>query len=204
MTLFPAFLKLEGRRCLVVGAGIVAQGKIPSLLRAGAKVQVVAPEATERIQNWARAKKVTWERRPFREEDLDGVFLVIAATPSSELHAQIQEESRRRGVLCNAVDDPAHCDFFYGAVVRRGGLLIAISTSGRSPALAQRIRKKLEREFSEEYAVWVEEIGAVRERLLKKKLSRERRVELLHRLASTISFEEFLRRSSRKRKTDGT
>jgi siroheme synthase-like protein len=204
MTLFPAFLKLEGRRCLVVGAGLVAQEKIPSLLRAGAEVHVVAPEATERIQNWVRAKKVTWEQRPFRKEDLDGVFLVIAATPSGELHAQIQEQSRRLGVLCNAVDDPAHCDFFYGAVVRRGGLLIAISTSGRSPALAQRIRKKLEQEFSEEYAAWLEEIGAVRERLLTKKLSRERRVELLHRLASNISFEEFLRRSSRKRKTERT
>jgi siroheme synthase-like protein len=204
MTLFPAFLKLEGRRCLVVGAGTVAQEKIPSLLRAGAKVLVVAPEGSERIQNWARAKKITWERRAFRNQDLDDVFLVIAATPSGELHAQIQAESRRRGVLCNAVDDPAHCDFFYGAVVRRGSLLIAISTSGRSPALAQRIRKKLEQQFSDEYAAWIEEIGAVRERLLKKNLSRERRVELLHRLAGELSFEEFLRRSSRERKADRT
>jgi precorrin-2 dehydrogenase / sirohydrochlorin ferrochelatase len=200
MTLFPAFLRLDGRHCLVVGAGAVAEEKIPSLLRAGANVHVVAPEATAQIQSWARAKKIAWERRPFRAQDLKGAFIVIAATSSGALHARIQSQARRRGVLCNAVDDPAHCDFFYGAVVRRGGLVIAISTSGRSPALAQRIRKKLEQEFGEEYAAWVEEIGAVRERLLNKKLSRERRVELLHRLASNFSFEEFLRRQKKKRK----
>jgi precorrin-2 dehydrogenase/sirohydrochlorin ferrochelatase len=200
MTLFPAFLRLEGRRCLVVGAGPVAEEKIPSLLRAGAKVRVVAPEATERIQEWARAKKIVWARRAFRSEDLAGAFLVIAATSSSSLHARILTQARRRGVLCNAVDDPEHCDFFYGAVVRRGGLLIAISTSGRSPALAQRIRKKLEQEFSQEHAAWLEEIGAVRERLMEKKIPRERRRVLLHRLASELSFEEFLRRRSRKQK----
>src|SRR5271154_5157984 len=200
MTLFPAFLRLEGRHCLVVGAGAVAEEKIPSLLRAGANVHVVAPEATAQIQSWARAKKIAWERRPFRAQDLKGAFLVIAATSSGALHARIQSQARRRGVLCNAVDDPEHCDFFYGAVVRRGGLLIAISTSGRSPALAQRIRKKLEQEFSEEYAAWVEEIGAVRQRLMEKKIPRDRRRVLLQRLASEVSFEEFLRRGSRKRK----
>ena len=201
MTLFPAFLKLEGRRCLVVGAGPVAEEKIPSLLRAGAKVRVVAPEATERIQEWARAKKIVWARRAFPRRrpgrrvpgDRRDVFRV-------SLHARIQAQARRRGVLCNSVDDPEHCDFFYGAVVRRGGLLIAISTSGRSPALAQRIRKKLEEEFGEEYAAWLEEIGAVRERLMEKKIPRERRRVLLHRLASDLSFEEFLRRRTRKRK----
>src|SRR5271169_3551817 len=113
MTLFPAFLKLEGRRCVVVGAGPVAEEKIPSLLRAGAKVRVVAPQATERVQIWARAKKIIWERRAFRSEDLAGAFLVIAATSSALLHARIQAQARRRGVLCNAVDDPEHCDFFY-------------------------------------------------------------------------------------------
>ena len=185
---------------MVVGAGPVAEEKIPGLLRAGAKVRVVAPQATERVQIWAQAKKIIWERRAFRSEDLAGAFLVIAATSSGALHARILAQARRRGVLCNAVDDPEHCDFFYGAVVRRGGLLIAISTSGRSPALAQRIRKKLEQEFSEEYAAWVEEIGAVRQRLMKKKIPRERRRVLLQRLASEVSFEEFLRRGSRKRK----
>src|SRR5208282_178591 len=103
MTLFPAFLKLEGRCCLVVGAGPVAEEKIPGLLRAGAKVRVVAPAATERIQNWARAKKISWERRVFRSQDLAGTFLVIAATSSGALHARILAQARRRGVLCNAV-----------------------------------------------------------------------------------------------------
>ena len=162
-------------------------------------MRVVAPEATERIRNWASAKKIIWEQRAFRARDLAGAFLVIAATPSGALHARIQAQARRRGVLCNAVDDPEHCDFFYGAVMRRGGLLIAISTSGRSPALAQRIRKKLEQEFSEEYAAWVEEIGTIREWLFEKNITVERRRTLLHRLASHVSFEEFLRRQQKRK-----
>ncbi len=199
MALFPAFLKLGGRRCLVVGAGAVAEEKIQSLLHAEAEVRVVAPRATRRIQGWARAKKLRWEARKFRPSDLTRVFLVVAATSSTALHTEIYKQARRRGVLCNAVDDPEHCDFYYGAVVRRGSLQIAISTGGHSPALAQRLRKQIEREIGSEYAWWLEEIGAARKRLFAKSISPERRRALLHGLASEISFEEFLRRRKRKR-----
>ena len=200
MILFPAFLKLAGRRCLVVGAGRVAQEKIEGLLRAEADVRVVAPRATRWIRRWARAGKIRWDARKFRSSDLRGAFLVVAATSTPPLHAEIYKQARRRGVLCNVVDDPEHCDFYYGSVVRRGSLQIAISTGGHSPALAQRLRKRLEREFGVEYAEWLEEIGAARERLFAKSIPPERRKALLHRLANEISFDKFLRRRKRKRK----
>lgn len=200
MPLFPAFLKLAGRRCLVVGAGSVAQDKIEGLLRAGAKVRVVAPDATDWIRAWTRAKKIRWDRRKFRPTDLADAFLVVAATSSPALHAGIYRQARRRGVLCNVVDDPAHCDFYYGAIVRRGELQIAISTGGHSPALAQRLRKKLEKEIGAAYGQWLDELGAARKRLFAKSISPARRKTLLHRLASEISFKKYLRgRHARKK-----
>jgi precorrin-2 dehydrogenase / sirohydrochlorin ferrochelatase len=197
MNLFPAFLKLAGRRCLVVGAGPVAEEKIEGLLRAEADVRVVAPEATRRIRELARRKKIRWDERAFRASDLSGAFLIVAATSSPSLHAQVYRQAKRRGVLCNVVDDPEHCDFYYGSVVRRGMLQIAISTGGLSPALAQRLRKKLEEEFGAEYEEWLKELGKIRKRLFAKKIAPERRRALLHRLASQASFEEFVRQKKR-------
>jgi len=185
---------------LVVGAGLIAEEKIESLLHAGANVRVVAPEATDRVQSWARAKKIRWDAREFRAADLARAFLVIAATSSPALQATIFRRACRLGVLCNAVDDPAHCDFYYGAVVRRGELQIAISTGGHSPALAQRLRKKLEKEIGAEYERWVTTLGAARKRLFAKSISPARRKALLHELASEISFEKFLRKRHASKK----
>src|SRR5437870_12981286 len=100
------FLKLEGQRCLVVGAGDVAESKIAGLLEAAAKVRVVAPEATPQVPSWAATGQIEWLARPCEPSDLDGMFLVIAATFSPELHEQIHAEARRRGVLCTVVDFP--------------------------------------------------------------------------------------------------
>ena len=200
MPLFPAFLKLEGRRCLVVGAGRIAEEKIESLLRAGGKIEVVAPEGTGRVRAWSRTRKIRWQQRRFRAADLRGAFLVVAATSSPKLHAQIFRRARRIGVLCNSVDDPAHCDFYYGSVVRRGELQIAISTGGHSPALAQRLRKKLEKEISAEYERFVTTLGAARKRLFAKTMTPARRKQLLHELASEISFERFLRKRRASKK----
>ena len=200
MPLFPAFLKLKGRRCLVIGAGPIAEEKIESLLRADADVRVVAPAATDRVHTWARAGRIRWDARKFRPSDLRDIFLAVAATSSPALHARIFRAARRRRVLCNVVDDPPHCDFYYGAVVRRGALQIAISTEGHSPALAQRLRKQMERQFGAEYERWIEKLGAARRKLFKKSISGERRRELLHELASENSFEEFLRHRKRKQK----
>jgi len=198
MILFPAFLKLAGRRCLIVGAGKVAEEKIEGLLRAGADVRVVAPEATRRIRELARKKKIRWDGRAYRASDLSEIFLVVAATSSPSLHAQIYRQAQRQRVLCNVVDDPKHCDFYYGSVVRRGELQIAISTGGHSPALAQRLRKKMEKEFGAEYEEWLKELGKIRKRLFAKKITPERRRALLHQLASEASFEKFLGRKQGK------
>src|SRR5207253_6588073 len=189
MTLFPMFLKLERRSCLVVGAGTIGEPKIQSLLVAGANVQVIAPQARQAVMDWASAGLIVWEPRAFLPNDLEGVFLVIAATASAELNQLVFNEAQRRNILCNAVDDPENCDFYFPAVVRRGQLQIAISTGGQSHALAHRLRRELEIEFGEEYSEWVEELGKVREKLLSSELDSDHRKQLLHSLASRDAFE---------------
>jgi len=186
MSLFPMFVKLEGRSCLVVGAGAIGEGKISGLLEAGAVVSVDSPQATPRVHKWYTSGVVKWLRRKFRKEDLDAKFLVIAATASAKVNAMVFEEARRRNVLCNSVDDPPHCDFFYAAVVRRGDLQIAISTNGKSPALAQRLRKRFERQFGPEYEDKVNQLGAARERLFGAAMEPMRRRELLLRMAREV------------------
>jgi precorrin-2 dehydrogenase/sirohydrochlorin ferrochelatase len=193
MSLFPMFLKLAGRRCLVVGAGKIAEGKIEGLLPTGAEVLVVAPKATAGVQALARDGDISWKRRDFKLSDLKSVFLVVAATSSLPLHEKIYREARRRGVLCNVVDDPPHCDFYYGSVVRRGALQIAISTAGQSPALSQRIRKTLQKQFGPEYEEWITALGIARENLFARKMNPEERKNLLHVLASEEVFRDFLR-----------
>ena len=186
--MFPMFVKLEGRRCLVVGAGTVAEGKIRSLLDAGASVQVVAPQAVMHIQKWAWEGTIGWSARGFQSHDLDGAFLVITATSSPDVNARVFKEAREKKVLCNSVDDPENCDFYYPAVVRRGDLQIAISTNGRSPALAQRLRQELEEQFGPEYEAWVKELGEARDQLTAKKVPLAPRRKLLHEIASREAF----------------
>ncbi|HKW16892.1 MAG TPA: bifunctional precorrin-2 dehydrogenase/sirohydrochlorin ferrochelatase [Terriglobales bacterium] len=186
--MFPIFLKLEGRQCLVVGAGTVAEGKIRGLLDAGALVQVVAPKAVFQIRRWDFEGKLSWKPREFDPRDLDEAAIVIAATNSHEVNTHIFREAKLHNVLCNSVDDPENCDFYYPAVVKRGDLQIAISTNGRSPALAQRLRKDLEEQFGPEYEAWVQELGNAREQLNGTVLDAEARKKLLHELASREAF----------------
>jgi precorrin-2 dehydrogenase / sirohydrochlorin ferrochelatase len=188
---FPLFLKLENRPCLVVGAGNIAESKIAGLLEADAAVRVIAPEATPQVQSWAQAGNLDWRQRPFQPADLQGMFLVVAATSSTPVHQEIFAEAHRLGVLCNVVDVPHLCDFYYPAVVRRGSLQIAISTAGESPALAQRLRKELEIQFGPEYEAWVAAIGQARAEIATKNMSPEDRNELLHNLASEEFFQAF-------------
>jgi len=186
--MFPIFLKLDGRRCLVVGAGKVAEGKIGGLLDTGASVEVVAPKAVWQIQKWAWEGALGWKARIFEPSDLDHVSIVIAATSIPEVNAEVFKQARLRNVLCNAVDDPENCDFYYPAVVNRGDLQIAISTGGRSPALAQRLRRELEEQFGPEYESWVAELGKAREELISQTLDGESRHKLLHQMASREAF----------------
>src|SRR6266853_2338380 len=189
MTLFPMFMKLEGRSCLVVGAGTIGEPKISSLIAAGASVRVVALDATAAVTEWARTGAITWEARAFDSADLDETFVVIAATNSRDLNVAIFHEARQRNILCNVVDDPEYCDFYYPAVVRRGDLQIAISTNGHSPALAQRIRRELEIQFGPEYGEWLDELGRTRQQLFASKIDPDERRRLLHELASREAFE---------------
>lgn len=192
MPLFPLFVKLDGRACLVVGAGSVGESKIASLLEAGAKVRVISPNATRTVQGWAAQGHIEWAPRRFEPQDLEGVFLVVAAIPAGDVSASVHEEARRRGVLCNSVDDPAHCDFYYPAIVKRGDFQIAISTSGLSPALAQRLRKELEAQFGPEYETWLNELGRIRQALFSDAMDPEDRKRLLHELASEEALETYL------------
>jgi precorrin-2 dehydrogenase/sirohydrochlorin ferrochelatase len=191
--LFPMFLKLSNRPCLVVGAGAIAESKIASLLDAGGRVRVVAPEATPQVRAWAQSKTLDWHPRAFEPADLDGMFLVIAATSSTELHERIFEEATRRAVLCNIVDVPPLCDFYYPSVVQRGALQIAISTAGQSPALAQRLRKQLEDQFGPEYEEWLVHLGKARDKLHATDMDPDERKRLLHADATEEAFEAFLR-----------
>jgi precorrin-2 dehydrogenase/sirohydrochlorin ferrochelatase len=192
-TLFPMFLKLSARPCLVVGAGSIGESKIASLLEAGGHVRVVAPQATAQVRSWAQSNTVEWHQRSFQPHDLEGMFLVVAATSSTELHERIFALATQRGVLCNVVDVPPLCDFYYPSVVQRGALQIAISTAGQSPALAQRLREQLEDQFGPEYEEWLAQLGEAREKLHSTKMDPEERKRLLHGHASEEAFETFLR-----------
>ncbi len=191
--LFPMFLKLEGRNCLVLGAGSVGEQKIRGLIDCGADVRVVAPTASAAVREWAGRGELAWVTRAFEVSDLDGVFLVVAATSSAEVNHVIYREAQAHGILCNVVDDPPYCDFYYPAVVRRGQLQIAISTSGLSPALAQRIRKQFELEFPEVYGDWLEELGAKRATMFCQGSDPELRKRRLHQLVTPEAFLEFVR-----------
>ncbi|MGC2820337.1 MAG: bifunctional precorrin-2 dehydrogenase/sirohydrochlorin ferrochelatase [Candidatus Sulfotelmatobacter sp.] len=194
--LFPMFLKLEGKRCLVVGAGKVGEPKIGGLIDTGACIHVIALEASDVVHGWARDKKIALELRAFVPEDLEGMALAVVATSSRPVNETIYQEAQRRGVLCNVVDVPEYCDFYYPAVVRRGDLQIAVSTTGQSPSLAQKIRQQLERQFGPGYAQWVAELGATRKLVLASDLDPQRKRELLQSLASREALEAALTEQS--------
>jgi precorrin-2 dehydrogenase/sirohydrochlorin ferrochelatase len=183
LNLFPMMLKLAGRKCVVIGAGNVAAEKIDSLLSCSAKVFVISPKAVRRISARANAGLLVWKRRRFSPRDLAGAFLAIAATDSPSTNESVFRSCKAHKVLCNSVDDPAHCDFFYPAVVRRGALQIAVSTSGCSPALASRLRKDLARQFGPEWATFVKELGDRRQEILST-ASNTGRKKLLKQLAA--------------------
>lgn len=183
MSLLPVFLRLERRPVLVVGAGTVAQSKLQSLRSTGAVITVVAPEAIPAILDLAAAGAFLWRQRTFRPSDLDGIFLVIAATNDSAVNHSIYEEALRRNVLCNAVDDPPNCDFYFGSVVARGDLQIAISTAGESPALAQRLRREIDEQLPQDLGPWLHELGALRQQIRGTAPAGPARNLLLHELA---------------------
>jgi siroheme synthase-like protein len=160
--LFPLFLKLGRRDVLVVGAGAVAERKVESLLGSGARVRLVAPDATAKLRRLADEGRVDWKPRRFEDRDLEGAWLVVAATGDAETQRRVASEAEARRVFLLAVDDPANASAYSGAVVRRDPFLIAISSSGATPALTRVLREILEQVLPGD--AWVEHARALREK----------------------------------------
>jgi precorrin-2 dehydrogenase/sirohydrochlorin ferrochelatase len=149
---YIACLKLTGRRCLVVGGGHIGLEKVEGLLACDASVAVVAPEVCPPLHELVKDGSITWERRAYRPDDLEGTFMVIAATDDSEVNIGVYDDAERRAMLVNVVDVPPLCNFILPAIVRTGPLAIAISTAGASPALAKRMKAQIAAEYGEPYA----------------------------------------------------
>lgn len=167
MRYYPIFLKVADRACLVVGGGEVGARKVKTLLSCGASVGVVSPEVVEWLDEKIQEGVVDLVGSHYEEQQLEGRFLVIAATDDVELNSRIARDAEKRGLMCNVVDYPQEGNFILPALVQRGALTLAISTSGKSPALARQLRRDLEERFGIEYADFLEIMGAVRSRLLK-------------------------------------
>jgi uroporphyrin-III C-methyltransferase / precorrin-2 dehydrogenase / sirohydrochlorin ferrochelatase len=164
---YPIALELEGCRCTVIGGGDIAEQKARGLVEAGAQVTVVSEVFTEGLEQLARHQELELVRRPYSHGDLEGEFLAIAATGDPAVNAEIFKEAQERRVLLNAVDDVEHCHFAAPAVVRRGDFAVAISTGGKAPALAKRVRRELAERFDEGYAALVDILGEVREETIR-------------------------------------
>ncbi len=183
MSLFPAFLKLRNRPCLVVGAGEIAWSKITSLLEAEADLSVIATEARDEVHQLAAHARIRLSLRPYQPNDISGHFLVIAATDDRHLNAAVYRDAQARNILCNAVDDPPNCDFYFGSIVRRGDLQVAISTNGQSPAFAQRLRREIDTALPADLGPWLAALGEIRREILQTHPPGESRKYLLHNLA---------------------
>jgi precorrin-2 dehydrogenase/sirohydrochlorin ferrochelatase len=163
---YPITLKLDGRRCVVVGGGTVAARKVDALLAARAEVVVVSPELCHPLKARYTAADIKYRPRDFEPRDLEGAFVAIAATDSPEVNAAVFEAAQSAGILVNVVDEPELCSFYVPAVVRRGDLTIAVSTGGNSPALARRIREQLDEQFGSEYTAFGQLLGEFRPRVI--------------------------------------
>lgn len=164
-TYYPVFLNLADRRCVVIGGGSIAEGKVKGLLEAGARVTVISPELTPELKKLATEEKIQHLQRSYQPGDVREAFLAISATDDRTVNAHVWLEAEEAGILINAVDDAAHCNFIAGSIVRQGTLTIAISTSGSAPALAVRLKEKMAREFGPEYAEFLELMEKLREPL---------------------------------------
>ena len=162
---YPVVLDLGGRPVLVVGGGAVAERKVEGLRAAGASITVVSPRVSARLAKMADDGDIRVRLRSYRRSDLRGVAIVFAATDDRNVNAAVAADSRRRRIWVNAADDPDHCDFILPSVLRRGSLLVSVTTGGRSPALARIVREELERLLGSDYALLTDLAGDVRREL---------------------------------------
>ncbi len=169
MKYYPANLDINNRKCLVIGGGGVGTRKVKTLINCGAVVYLVSLKSTDELLRLSSQKKIILKERAYKSSDLDGKFLVIGATNNQELNKKISKDAEKRNMLCNIADVPDKCNFILPAIVDRGDLVISISTSGKSPAFAKKLRKDLEKQFGDEYTDFLRFMGAVRQRLLSEK-----------------------------------
>lgn len=167
MRYYPIYLDIRNRRCLVVGGGGVATRKVATLLACGAEVIVVSPRISDGLKEIMTENQIGYLQRTYSGEDLRDVFLVIGATDDEEENRRVHRDAEQKGCLCNIADQPHLCNFILPSVINQGDLTIAISTSGKSPAFAKHLRRRLQDEFGPEYATLLTLMGAIRNRLLK-------------------------------------
>lgn len=182
--IYPVALKLEGRLCVVIGGGTVALRKVESILEAGARVRLISPNVTPELQGLADEGRIEVVTRPYRSGDVEGAFLVISATNNTIVNREVAAECAARGILINSVDDPENCTFYVPASVRRGDLVISISTGGKSPMLARKIREQLEEQYGPLYGAYLELIGQIRHNIIRSVQETEEKNALLKALSS--------------------
>jgi len=188
MRYFPALLDLKGKLCVVVGGGRVAERKVRSLLKAEALIKVISPQITESLYRLESKGKIVHHPRSFRPHDLRRAFLTIAATDDRATNERVSRQALGLNILVNVVDDPAHSSFIVPSLVEQGDLLVAISTSGQSPALAKLLRQRLQQEIGPEYSILLKLLGAVRTRVLSFGLSQKRNQRIFRRLVRDDLF----------------
>lgn len=198
MQYYPVYLDINDRKCVVVGGGSVGARKVNTLLACGARVTVISPEATAELKGLAERGRISLIRRPYRSSDLDGAFMVIGSTDDEATNLRIHADAEARNLLCNIADQPRVCNFILPSIVQRGDLVIAVSTSGRSPAFAKKLRKELEKQFGDEYAVFLNLLGAIRKKLLAEDHAPEAHKPLFEALIDTDILDMI-----RDRRTDG-
>jgi len=169
MRYYPVNLDIQNRNCLVVGGGSVGTRKVSTLLACGARVSVITLQASQILKDLFNKQIIQLKQRPYESADLGGVFLVIGATNNKILNLSIYNDAIKSNMLCNIADQPEFCNFILPAIVNRGDLILAISTSGKSPAFAKKLRKDLEKQFGPEYAEFLSLMGKIRKKLLAQK-----------------------------------
>jgi precorrin-2 dehydrogenase/sirohydrochlorin ferrochelatase len=162
MKYYPVNLNLRGKKCVVIGGGRVAERRVLGLIECGAKVAVISPRLTPKLRELSKKNKIRYIERPYRPRDLKGAHLAVASTDNQGVNRRVYREAKRLGILVNVVSAPLLSDFTAPSVVRRGDLMITISTAGKSPGLSRRLRMDLEKIFGEEYEVFTEILGRVR------------------------------------------
>lgn len=189
MRYYPIFLDLKDRRVLMVGGGVIAEGKARQLIDAGARVSVVSLTLTEPMTRWNRRGEIEWREGVFAESDLDGVWLVISATDDRTVNSEVARTAAERGLLCNVVDQTEFCNFITPALITRGRLQIAVSSSGGSPSVAQRVKREIGQLIGDEYSTLLEIAAEIRPEAKRLIPNFEHRRQLLHEFAESEAID---------------